>query len=207
MKNLITQHHARSQSTWAMGLFTMTLLTACGGGGDGVDSLAVDASLSLPPATAPAFKPSPAGTSQYQLHLDAATANAGTEFAGEQRRRGARHRHVENASGVDLLHRTAVVGQHRQKADELLDLFFDVRLVDVQSATVFGDLPQRPVRREVEDVALLLDDLLRVGRGAVWVAHRPGRLHPEGRLKVGFRAGGVAQHEDARPRFNRHARG
>ena len=107
MKNLITQHHARSQSTWAMGLFTMTLLTACGGGGDGVDSLAVDASLSLPPATAPAFKPSPAGTSQYQLHLDAATANAGTEFAGEQRRQWCYS--VENAGAPPELQDTTVV--------------------------------------------------------------------------------------------------
>ena len=107
MKNLITQHHARSQSAWAMGLFTMTLLTACGGGGDGVDSLAVDASLSLPPATAPAFKPSPAGTSQYQLHLDAATANAGTEFAGEQRRQWCYS--VENAGAPPELQDTTVV--------------------------------------------------------------------------------------------------
>ena len=52
--------------------------------------------------------------------------------------------------------------------------------VDVQPATVVGDLPQCPVRREVEDVALLLDDLLFVRGGAVRVAV-PSRAIARGR--------------------------
>jgi len=35
--------------------------------------------------------------------------------------------------------------------------------VDVQPATVIGDLPQRSVRSKVEDVALFLNDLFFVG--------------------------------------------
>ena len=107
MKNLTTPHNVRSQSTWAMGLFTMTLLTACGGSDNPPTDPVLDPSLSLPAATAPAFKPSPAGTSQYQLHLDAATANAGTEFAGEQRRQWCWS--VENPTAPPELADTTVV--------------------------------------------------------------------------------------------------
>ena len=71
--------------------------------------------------------------------------------------------------GVNLFHGTAVVSENRQEADELFHLLFRVRFVDVQPATVIGNLPQRPVRSEVEDVALFLDDLLFV-RGL----RRPG---------------------------------
>ena len=61
------------------------LLAACGGGEDFAAPF-VDTKLALPAAAAPKFTEPPAGTSEYQRHLDTATANAGTEFAGEQRR-------------------------------------------------------------------------------------------------------------------------
>ena len=38
-------------------------------------------------------------------------------------------------------------------------------------------------------------------------AQHPRRLHAEGCLKIGFRAGRIAQHQDARPRRNRYACG
>ena len=107
MKNLTTPHNVRGHSTWAMGLCAMTFLTACGGSDNVPTTPVIDASLSLPTATAPAFKPPPAGTTQYQIHLDAATANAGTEFAGEQRRQWCYS--VENAGAPPELQDTNVV--------------------------------------------------------------------------------------------------
>ena len=41
----------------------------------------------------------------------------------------------------NLLHGTAIVGQHGQEADELFDLRFRVRFVDIQPATVVDNLP------------------------------------------------------------------
>ena len=119
----------------------------------------------------------------------------------------AAHGHVENAGGINLLHGTAVIGQDRQETDELLHFLFRVGLVDVQAATVIGDLPQRPVRREVEDIALLLDDLLLIRRGTVGISDCPGRLHAEGRLEIRFRAGRIAQHENPGPWPDCYARG
>lgn len=52
MKKLTAHHKASSQSPWAIGLFTMSMLTACGGGGDGPTSPVVDTALRLPRGTA-----------------------------------------------------------------------------------------------------------------------------------------------------------
>jgi len=82
------------------------LLVACGGGDDYAEPF-VDSALSLPTASAPKFTESAAGTSEYQRHLDTATANAGTEFAGEQRRQWCWS--VENAGPPPELANTTVV--------------------------------------------------------------------------------------------------
>lgn len=69
-------------------LAATAMITACGGGSSDAFGIPfMDATLALPAAAAPAATRSPAGTSEYQRHLDAATANAaGTEFAANQRR-------------------------------------------------------------------------------------------------------------------------
>lgn len=74
--------------TLGASLAASALITACGGGSSDTFSIPfTDAALALPAATAPVATRSPAGTSEYQRHLDAATANAaGTEFAADQRR-------------------------------------------------------------------------------------------------------------------------
>lgn len=83
-----------------------TLLAACGGGSDFAEPF-VDSALALPAAAAPRFTEPPAGASEYQRHLDTATANAGTEFAGEQRRQWCYS--VENPGAPPELQDTAVV--------------------------------------------------------------------------------------------------
>ncbi len=80
-----TALNAPKLSPWVTGCCAAALLGGCGGGGDG-DVAVVDGKLALPAAASPQFTESPAGTTEYQRHLDAATANAGTEFAGEQRK-------------------------------------------------------------------------------------------------------------------------
>lgn len=84
------------------------LLSACGGS-DGADytSAFVDSKLVLPAAAAPRFTEPSADISEYQRHLDTATANAGTEFAGEQRRQWCYS--VENPGGPPELNDTTVV--------------------------------------------------------------------------------------------------
>lgn len=84
-----------------------TLMLGACGGGDDHQAAFVDTSLTLPAAAAPRFTESPAGTSEYQRHLDTATANAGTEFAGEQRRQWCWS--VENAGPPPELANTTVV--------------------------------------------------------------------------------------------------
>lgn len=87
-----------------------TLLAACGGGSDFAAPF-VDSALMLPAAAAPRFTEPPAGTSEYQRHLDTATANAGTEFAGEQRRQWCYS--VENPGAPPELQNTTVVPMTR----------------------------------------------------------------------------------------------
>lgn len=82
------------------------MLTACGGD-ERFSQAFVDSQITLPAARAAAFTESPAGTSQYQVHLDAATANAGSEFAGEQRRQWCYS--VENAGAPPELANQTVV--------------------------------------------------------------------------------------------------
>ena len=48
------------------------------------------------------------------------TSNALSPAPRQQRRSRSAHCHIENSGGVNLLHRTTVVGQHRQEADELV---------------------------------------------------------------------------------------
>jgi len=108
--------------------------------------------------------------------------------AGEQGGGGTTHRHVENACGIDAFHGAAVIGQHRQEADEFLDLLLRVGFVDIQTAGIVGNLPQGTVRRKIEDVAFLLENQLLVRRLPVRILERPRRLHPECSLEIGFRA-------------------
>jgi glyoxylase-like metal-dependent hydrolase (beta-lactamase superfamily II) len=86
---------------------TSALITACGGSDNSFTAPFLDATLTLPAAAAPVATQSPAGTSEYQRHLDAATANAGKEFAGEQRRQWCYS--VENAGAPPELQDTTVV--------------------------------------------------------------------------------------------------
>ena len=90
----------------AASLTAAVLLSGCGGGND-YENAFVDSKLALPAAAAPQFTESPAGTSEYQRHLNTATANAGTEFAGEQRRQWCYS--VENAGAPPELQDTTVV--------------------------------------------------------------------------------------------------
>jgi glyoxylase-like metal-dependent hydrolase (beta-lactamase superfamily II) len=108
MHPIRTRGFTRSATAVAAGL--AVLVTACGGGDDLTEAF-VDSSLSLAAAAAPRFTESPAGTSEYQRHLDAATANAGTEFAGEQRRQWCYS--VENAGAPPELQNTTVVPMTR----------------------------------------------------------------------------------------------
>lgn len=94
-------------SAWATACIAAALLGACGGGDDDYANSFVDSRLALAAAAAPQFTEPPAGTSEYQRHLDAATANAGTEFAGEQRRQWCYS--VENAGAPPDLQNTTVV--------------------------------------------------------------------------------------------------
>lgn len=80
-----TQNRRFTHSAKSLAGSLAVLVAACGGGDDLTQAF-VDNQLSLPAAAAARFTESPVGTSEYQRHLDAATANAGTEFAGEQRR-------------------------------------------------------------------------------------------------------------------------
>lgn len=86
-----------------------------------------------------------------KVSLSTFTSRALSQHRPEKRRRAA-HRHIENSRSVNLFHGTTVVGEDRQKPDELRDLFSHVCLVDVQTATVIGNLSQCPVRSKVEDV-------------------------------------------------------
>lgn len=83
------------------------LISACGGSDESFSAPFLDPTLALPSAAVPTATRSPAGTSEYQRHLDAATANAGKEFAGEQRRQWCYS--VENAGAPPELQDTAVV--------------------------------------------------------------------------------------------------
>lgn len=98
--------HRLAPTALALACGTAILLASCGGGDD-FSAPFVDSSLALPAAAAPRFTEPPAGTSEYQRHLDTATANAGTEFAGEQRRQWCYS--VENVGAPPELQNTTVV--------------------------------------------------------------------------------------------------
>lgn len=93
--------------TGAAALFS---LVACGGGQDYRESF-IDTDLSLPVATPARYTEPAADVSEYQRHLDTATANAGIEFAGEQRRQWCYS--VENAGAPPELQNTTVVPMTR----------------------------------------------------------------------------------------------
>ena len=71
-------------------------------------------------------------------------------FAREQRGRRSGHCDVEDAARVNLRHVRAVVGQHGQEGHEVFDGVFGIGLAGRKSDAVFGELPQRPRRREIE---------------------------------------------------------
>lgn len=87
------------------------LVAACGSDDDDFGASFVDQKLALPAATPARFTEPAAGTSEYQRHLDTATANAGTEFAGEQRRQWCYS--VENVGAPPELQNTTVVPMTR----------------------------------------------------------------------------------------------
>lgn len=107
---MTTSSSTLTASPWVAACSAAALLWACGGGND-YNSPFVDSELALPTAAASQFTESPAGTSEYQRHLDAATANAGAEFAGEQRRQWCWS--VENAGAPPELQNTTVVPMTR----------------------------------------------------------------------------------------------
>ena len=124
----------------------------------------------------------------FVVHVDQQGA---LPASGQQGGGGSRHGKVEDFRRVDLRHLCSVIGQNRQKADELLDLLLRTRAqIRVQTAAVIGDLLQGTVQGKVKDIDLFLHDL---------AVNLPGALHTEGCLKVGFRALQVAQHENAGP--------
>jgi glyoxylase-like metal-dependent hydrolase (beta-lactamase superfamily II) len=113
MTSIPTPHAKRmawQPPTLVAGLAGAALVAACGGGGGGAEDFSVasvDSALALPAATAAAFTEPAATASEYQRHLDTATANAGTEFAGEQRKQWCYS--VENAGAPpDLADRSIV---------------------------------------------------------------------------------------------------
>lgn len=71
---------AKLAPTALAAMLTTILLAGCS------DSTSPSGGLVLPQLATPIFTPSPAGTSEYQRHIDASAANAGAEFAGEQRK-------------------------------------------------------------------------------------------------------------------------
>lgn len=85
MNAMNTQRVGPAHATLGTAALAAMMLSACGGNDRYAQSF-VDDKLALSAAQPAAFAPPAAGISQYQLHLDTATANAGTEFAGEQRR-------------------------------------------------------------------------------------------------------------------------
>lgn len=89
------------------GLGASVLITACGGSDDAFTAPFLDTALALPAAAAPIATRPAQDISEYQRHLDAATANAGLEFAGEQRRQWCFS--VENPGMPPELQDTAVV--------------------------------------------------------------------------------------------------
>lgn len=105
-----TQTRKLVPSAVALACGTAGLLAACGGDSDYAAPF-VDSTLTLAAAAAPKFTEPPAGTSEYQRHLDTATANAGTEFAGEQRRQWCYS--VENPGAPPELQNTTVVPMTR----------------------------------------------------------------------------------------------
>ncbi len=103
-----TKHRPIGQAPWRLAATALATLTLGACGSDTrYDYAFVDDKLALAPAQPAAFKEPAAGTSQYQLHLDTATANAGTEFAGEQRRQWCYS--VENAGAPPELADQTVV--------------------------------------------------------------------------------------------------
>ena len=128
------------------------------------------------------------------VHIDEKRA---LPAAGKQRGGGAGHGVIEDLRGADLAHGAAVVGNNGKEVDKFLHLFFGADFsVGIQPAAVVGDLLERPVEREVKYIALPLHDL---------AVDLPRALHAERRLKIGFRAFEIAQHEDPRPRLHGNA--
>jgi glyoxylase-like metal-dependent hydrolase (beta-lactamase superfamily II) len=101
-----TRSGAVSRPAFTCAAVAAAVLVACGGE-DAFDRPFKDPALALPAAQPAAFTEPAAGISRYQLHLDTATANAGSEFAGEQRRQWCYS--VENPGGPPELNDTAVV--------------------------------------------------------------------------------------------------
>lgn len=96
-----------AQKLGLLGLAGAALVAACGGGSEAFTQPFMDTALRLPVATAPRATRPAAGISEYQRHLEVATANAGVEFAGEQRRQWCYS--VENPGAPPELQDTAVV--------------------------------------------------------------------------------------------------
>ena len=93
------------------------------------------------------------------------------------------HCNIENFSGIDLTHGTAVIRQHGQEIDELTDLLFRIALGHVQAAGIIGNLAERTVQRKVKDIALLFYNLMLT----VVLRDLPRALYTEGRLEIGLR--------------------
>ena len=101
----------------------------------------------------------------------------------KERGGGTSHSDIENFSGIDLSHGTAVIRQHGQEIDEFSDLLFRIAFGHIQAAGIIGNLAERTVQRKVKDVALLFYNLMLT----VVLRDLPRTLYTEGRLEIGLR--------------------
>ena len=104
---------------------------------------------------------------------------------------------------VDLSHGASVIGKHWQEVNKFRDLLFWIRFVYIQPTAIVSNLPEGPVQREVEHIALLLHDLT----VAELILDLPRGLNAKRSLEVGFRAFKIPQHKYAGPGLYGHAGG
>ncbi len=86
-------------------------------------------------------------------------------------------------------HFRPVIGEDREKADELFDLLFRACAhVGIQTAAIIRNLFQGAVQGKVKNIDLFLHD---------FAVDFPGALYAESGLEIGLRAFQIAQHEDS----------
>ena len=121
---------------------------------------------------------------------------------GKQGGRCTCHSDVQNLACINLPHGAAIVSDDRKEFDKLRYLLFRVSFVNVQTAAVIGNLFERSVKSKVKHIAFLFDDFF----FAAVRCDFPRALHTKRRLKIGFRAGQIAQHKNTCPWLDCNAR-